>query len=257
MRVFREMTMKFKFIIMLVFLAVFVPIVCQADSLIFTEDGTIDGGTYDDVTIMSTAEVSMNNGSVGNMYIQDLGKLNYYNGTINQTELRDSAKLNLEGASFSSLKLFNSGEFNLNSGTYSGLLEKYEYCQTNINGGQVLNGGLLSYNYGITNIYDGSVTWDGVDLYQDSVLNIYGGDVLFTNGFWLDDNAEINVFYSDIIRLKPEDPLSQILGYYLLDGSEFMLDQFSYAEIEQINFVPEPATLLLLGLGGALLRKRK
>ena len=84
------------------------------------------------------------------------------------------------------------------------------------------------------------------------MLNIYGGGVTFQNGFNLRDDAQINVYYSDIIYHE-YDPF--IIGYQLLDGSEFMLDQFSPSEIDQISFVPEPATLFLLGLGAIALRK--
>ncbi|MBN2138172.1 MAG: PEP-CTERM sorting domain-containing protein [Sedimentisphaerales bacterium] len=244
-------------VLKIMLLLLLMPMLCRATSLTFTEDGTITSGTYDDVTIMDTATVGMSGGDVSRMYVQNLGILNYSGGTIGQTELRDAAKLNLEGASLTGLKLFNSNIFNLNSGTFDGTFEMYEYSEINVNGGQVVNADLQSYNFGITDIYAGDVTWEGVDLYQHSVLNIYGGDVLFNDGFWLDDDAGINVFYSSIIRLKPEDPYSEIIGYNLRDGGEFMLDQFAQSEIDQINFVPEPTTLLLLGLGGLLLRKRK
>jgi len=241
--------------ILLLFL---LPAVGHATSLIFTEDGTINGGTYQDVTIMNTATVGMINGSVYNMYIRNLGTLNFYNGVISQADVWDSGKFNLEGASFgNTLSLNNSSVFTLNNGLFDGLIYGYDYSRAAINGGQASGIEFDMSSYASADIYAGNVTIDFLSLHQYSTLNIYGGNVLFNNGFWLDDDAEITVFYSSIIRYKPEDPHSPIIGYKLLDGSDFMLDQFSQSEIEQINFVPEPATLLLVGIGGLFLRGRK
>jgi hypothetical protein len=142
-----------------------------------------------------------------------------------------------------------------------------------VNGGQIINGSLNSNYYAVTDIYDGDADWDNawigqfstlniyggnvawgsVAISQSAMLNIYGGGVTFQNGFNLQDDAQINVYYSDIIYHE-YDPF--IIGYHLLDGSEFMLDQFSPSEIDQITFVPEPASILLVSLGSLLLRRR-
>lgn len=235
----------------IVFLLLFTPALCQA--IIITEDATIDGGTYDDVTIMETATVSMTGGTVGDMYIQNLGTLNFEGGTIEEAQLWHSGIFNLEGASFdNTLSLNNSSIFNLNNGIFSGLIYGYEYSHSSINSGQALGIDFEMSSYAITDIYGGEVTIDFVHLHGYSVLSVYGGDVTFTNGFSLTEDAEINVYYSGLIY---ED--EHIIGYQLLDGSNFTLDQFTQAEIDQMNFVPEPATFLLVGLGWILVRSRK
>ena len=225
---------------------------CLGTTATFTEDGTINGETYDVVDILNTATVDMIAGSVGNMYVRNSGTLDFYGGTITDIELWNSGTLNLEGASLTGLKLTDSSVFNLNTGIFDGLLEMSLSSQAGINGGQVVNASLTSDNDSITNIYNGDISWDGVDLYH-ATLNIYGGDVLFNGGFSLYDDAGINVFYSSVLYDKPG---GIIIGYNLLDNSEFMLNQFTQPEVDQINFVPEPATLLLFGLGGLFLRKR-
>lgn len=264
-----------KKIILIILVFLHIGSLCQATSVTFTEDGTIDGGIYNDVTIMNTATVGMTNGDVSRMYVQNLGTLNFYNGNIGQADLWNSGKFNLEGASFgNTLSLNNSSLFNLNSGTFDGLIYGYDYSHITVNGGQAPGIELDMSSYAIADIYAGNVAIDSLDLHQYSVnnihggditfncypwiddnskLNIYGGDITFTQGFSLHDDAEINVFYSSVIYDKPG---GIIIGYHLLDNSEFMLDQFTYSEIDQINFVPEPTTLLLFGLGGLFLRKR-
>ncbi len=239
----------------IVILLVLMPVLCHATTLTFIIDGTIDGGTYDEVTIMNTATVGMTNGDASRMYVQNLGTLNFYNGNIGQADLWNSGEFNLEGASFgNTLSLNNSSLFNLNSGTFDGLIYGYDYSHITVDGGQAPGIEFDMSSYAIADIYAGNVTIESLDLHQYSTLNIYGGDVLFNNGFWLDDDAEINVFYSSVIYNKPG---GIIIGYHLLDNSEFMLDQFTYSEIDQINFVPEPTTIFLFGLGGLFLRKRK
>lgn len=267
--------MKMQFVKLVTFLIIITPAVCQAIPLTFTIDGTIDGGTYDDVTIMSTATVGMTNGDISHMYVQNLGTLNFYNGNLGQADLWDSGEFNLEGGSFgNTLSLNNSSTFNLNSGTFNGLIYSYDYSHITIDGGQAPGIEFDMSSYAIADVFAGNVTIDSLDLRQYSVnniyggevtfncypwiddnsqLNIYGGDITFTQGFSLREDAEINVFYSGVIYNKPG---GIIIGYNLLDNSNFMLDQFTYSEIGQINFVPEPTTLLLFAFGGLLLRKR-
>lgn len=258
---------------MLLFL---MPVLCQAT--IFTEDGTISGGTYSDVTIESTATVSMTAGNVESMLISQMGTLNHYGGTIGQEiYLQNSGTLNLEGATFQGtqgMSMFNDSVFNLNTGYLSTSMELNDYVEANINNGQITDSSLNLNSYAVTNIYDGdtdwdnvmigqfstlnirggSAVWDSISISQNAILNIYGGELTFTQGFNLQDEGEINVYYSSIIYHE-YDPI--IVGYRLLDNREFMLDQFSQSEIDQINFIPEPTTFLLLGLGTIMLRKRK
>ena len=254
------------------------PALCQAT--IFTTDGVIDGGTYSDVTIESTATVDMTAGTVETMLIRQSGTLNYNSGTIEEEiYVRDSGTLNFEGATFQGpqgLSMYNGSILNFNDGLLSGTFNMDNYVEVTIEGGEIadttlssngyantiINDGLVDWDdmmlngFSVMDIWGGTVNWLAASIGDEATLNIYGGDMSFENGFSLNNDAEFNVYYSDIIRHKPEDPYSQIIGYHLLDGSEFMLDQFTYSEIDQINFVPEPATLLLFGLGGLLLRRR-
>ncbi len=248
--------MKKKLIKIMIFLAALAPATCQA--LTFTDDGVINGGTYDNVYIENTATVDMTAGVVGNMYIQNLGTLNYFDGTITEIELRNSATFNLKGSSLSgsTLSSWGSGNFNLNSGAYQGTLDMWEYGHNILNDGQLTATLANFYDYVITDVYGGNVTWDFISLHGYSELNIYGGDVSFNNGFNLHEDAEINVYYQSVI--ETERPY-ELLGYILLDGTEFLLDQFTSSEIEQINFqyVPEPTTLLLFAIGGLFLKRQK
>ena len=141
-------------------------------------------------------------------------------------------------------------------------------------------------------IDDGSFTYldiDGTPYYRgrcsrgdpDAVINLvlsspvsaFGGDFKLTNdadGLWLEVNGEQYAFgdeellssgdgsgflgfisTSDFSTVTFFDPVEEDLANLVLrSGESFGLDNVSFA-------VPEPVTMVLLGLGGLLLRKRK
>jgi hypothetical protein len=108
----------------------------STQALIFDSDGTIDGGTYSDVTIESTATVDMTAGTIETMLITQMGKLNFYGGTIqDEISLQDSGTLNLEGASFQGTQgiwMYDASLFNLNSGSFAGTLDLSNFVNVSV-----------------------------------------------------------------------------------------------------------------------------
>ncbi|MHC4757695.1 MAG: PEP-CTERM sorting domain-containing protein [Planctomycetota bacterium] len=116
----------------------------------------------------------------------------------------------------------------------------------------------------------------GLNLDDSSTMDYYGGE---TNLFRIIDNARatfsggsINYIssYQDsdltkhITFIADLDSIGfdgSVLTGNWLDGSSFSVtlqDQAGYDSVySNINFIPEPATLALFGLGGLLLRKKK
>ena len=224
-------------------------------------------------------------GSISNVRVENVGTMNLLGSSFEDVELRNLAKFNIGDGLFEGrITAWDSSTTNINGGqVQQGRLMANQYTVTNIYAGNVAWNEFRIGDYAVGNIYGGNISFDGLfSLQSFGVLNIFGGQIthgtssyiavndfatlniygggsaILSNDFYLSDNAKINVYYSSYIRYKPQDPYSPIIAYYLSDGSEFLPNQFTYDELSKINFqyIPEPATLCLLALGGLFLRRK-
>ena len=113
-------------------------------------------------------------------------------------------------------------------------LEASDFSSADIFGGEI--DWLFTFDNSVANIYGGTLDWLGA--FPDSTVYLYAYDVTYhlTGGLENRPWAE---------------------GTYYSDKTSFsftLYDEYSYSHVV---VVPEPATFLLLGLGGLLLRKRK
>ena len=108
---------------------------------------------------------------------------------------------------------------------------------------------ILNYYGGETNIFS---------IYDDSTALFSGGRIDYIRSYQDSDVMEHITFIADLDSI---DLTGNLLTGNWLDDSSFSItlqDQTGYDSVySNINFVPEPATLALFGLGGLLLRKRK
>jgi len=115
--------------------------------------------------------------------------------------------------------------------------------------------GLRVIHTATANIHGGSITYD---LYtsQDSVSNVYLVDLeILTSAH----NSIVNFYAYDVVFYGTGGINNEgyMTGTFYQDDAGFAIDFWNAETISHINIVPEPATLLLLGFGGLLLRKRK
>jgi hypothetical protein len=198
-----------------------------ATSISFYEDGVIqDGDVYSSVAVLNNATVDMTGGIVTGIFTAyDYSTVNVSGGVLNILDSWDSATLNLSGdVQVHELGAVYSGTVNMFGGNVD-LIEAWNYSTVN------LYGGIISEYLEAYGTEDLVISIFGYGFNYDPLAGDYrGGQV---TGFWLDDTPfSIDLYYDD----TPGGPV---------------IDTWSH-----IVLIPEPATILLLGLGGLFLRKR-
>lgn len=140
----------------------------------------------------------------------------------------------------------------LHEGTITGAVYSYNNTQFTLNGGSVY-GRLFAHDNSFFDLKEGS--WNYSDgniffVYENSIVNLYGTNFTVNEqtvapGDSLKDYVEFNgTFYRGSLEGE------------LLNGSAISGDFFIYNNADMV-FIPEPATLSLLTLGGlALIRKK-
>ncbi len=120
-------------------------------------------------------------------------------------------------------------------------------------------GGIYDLNlddFSTMNYYDGETGL--FDIRGDAIATFSGGRIDYIRSFQDSDLTKHITFIADLDSI---DLTGSLLTGNWLDDSSFsitLLDQTGYDPVySNINFVPEPATIALFGLGGLLLRKRK
>ena len=124
----------------------------------------------------------------------------------------------------------------------------YNSSIVNIYGGEVW-WGLATYNLSTVNIYGGSVKCEGLIVDNTSTLNIYGGNFSSGNAPVFSESSTVNIYGYGF------DYDGWTLTGFLQDDSPFIFTELTDLNYAHINLIPEPATVLLFGLAGLLLRR--
>lgn len=162
--------------------------------------------------------------------------------------------------------VWTEGHHEINDGDVYGEIWIYNDCTLDIFGGDITQ--LYSFDIVLTNWYDGQIKT--LVSRENSIINIYGGISL--NGIGADGNGLFNLYSSfsipgislhenSVLNLYAYDVIHHptggqwndgcIEGYYIIDDTYFSID-IAGDSFSHINIIPEPTTILLLGLGSLI-----
>jgi hypothetical protein len=221
-------------------LLVFASVGSAEDKYFYSSGQILPGETWDNVYVQNdNTVVDMLGGQVGGLQLSDRSIFNMSGGDI-------TGGINAFGTSY----------FNMVDGTIDVDALILYGKEGNISGGNISAYNLKASLHTIVQITGGVLNFNIFDIYGE--LTISGGLLHVNDALINDRDATVNV-YGYGFNYNPTGGTygDGILTGYLLDNNFFSIDQLSEPEFQRFNLIPEPATLLLLGLGGLFLRKRK
>jgi len=221
-----------KKILKITLLLLLMPALCQATTITFTSSGTIQSSdVYNYVYVENDGTVvNMTGGHIGNLQTSYISTFILNGGQISEVDPLDTGP-NIDIGPNGTLNILN------------GIVDVADI---------VLGDG--SY----TLIQDGQIDADRMKAYYDCTIDIKGG-LLQLDSFDMVVSTEypiINIYGSGFNYDPTGGTYEGILTGYLMDGSQFSIDNVNESEYLQFNLIPEPATLLLFSLGGLFLKRR-
>ena len=210
-----------------------------AQAVTFTSDANIQSGDnyvyggdiYD--TPPNHTTVTMTGGTVGDsMRVHDASILNMSGGNVFGLGALENSTVNISGGSVAGLDLYGNATATISQNAIIYSAAVMESSILNMNGGTVAN--LGGDENSILNISGGNIS-DMLGAYGNTIINVYGYDLSMTQS-------------------GGTHGVGQITGYWLND-SQFTINLGGTDAYTHINLIPEPTSLLLLGVGAFLLRK--
>lgn len=205
--------------------------------------------------------VDMTGGSVCGLEHFNLSIVNIYDGFVETLSAYDLSTTNIYAGSVQSMYTYDSSTASIYDGSLSGF-SAGNSSTVNIYGG--FPGGFIADQLATVNIYDGFLNY--LCTRGSSTVNFHGGD--YRGELIAYDSSTLNFFGYDLNY----NPTGGITGDGILtglwaDGSDFTINLWNgdgsayypytdtYSHIVSIE-VPEPATILLLGLGAMVVLRK-
>lgn len=201
-----------------------------------TEVNLLSGGRIASADVYENSHINIAGGEVYN------GPWTITTGTVNT---HDSSVAYISAGSILRYAYANDdSQIIISGGTINSNLVAYESTSIHLSGGAI-NGSLAAYDNSSVYVSGGAVG-SMIDAYGTSVLTFIGKDFVF---------GGVEVDYGTFDTLGNESVHAPLSGTTLA-GDPISYDLY-FVQGTQVVLIPEPTTLLLLGLGGLLLRIRK
>jgi len=200
-------------------------------------DTDIYSGTYGLINIYDTppdhTAVNMYGCSADYISTFNSSTLNIYEGVADVGSFETSI-INISGGDIEHATASDNGTVNFFGSSYTDSLLVEDSATVNIQGDSVER--IIARNSGTSNLHAGSVI-DYLTAYDSAVINIYGYDLVKTNS---------GGSYGD----------GQVYGYWINDVA-FTINLRGVDTYLRINLIPEPSSLMLLGFGSLILRRKR
>ena len=222
---------------------------------IYLEDGeshTIDEHIYQndmvyvDETIANDPGTHINfvdGGQVGLLFAYNKATVNVSGGHAGSLYSYNDAEITMTGGSAWGLNSYNNSEVTMSGGEVDNSLAVYNNASVNMSGGLV-RGAFVAYDDTIATLSGGRVL--GNIVADDNSIIYLDGSEFALNGFSLVNGARLSNY---------SFPLGTITGT-LADGSALDNIYLINTYTADIIIIPEPCSLVLLSLGGLVLRKK-
>jgi hypothetical protein len=179
--------------------------------------------------------------------------VNMSGGQVDTTSTFDTSIFNMTGGKMSHLYSYEFSTANISGNDHSNPFDIYARDQSVINfSGTVEATHAEAFNTAKINMYGGTIY--NLSAFNGGAINIYGGDITFN--IWAQDNAVINIFGYDLFKSPTGGTGDGFVRGYYNDHSFFMFNFEGSETYSHVNLIPEPLTILLLGVGGLFLRKK-